>query len=89
MNTDLFWKQVRKNVHGAAKVNLNTGWLKEFDIPLPSIIKQIEICTKLDKLDMICNDFSEGLPAEIDARQNQYEYYRDMLLTFPKVELEA
>ena len=85
MNTDLFWAQVRKNVHGAAKVNLNTGWLKNFDIQLPSIEKQNEICDKLDKLEQLCSDFSIGLPAEIEKRNRQYEYYRDKLLTFKEL----
>lgn len=82
MNSDLFWTQVRKNVHGAAKVNLNTGWLKEFEIPLPDIDTQKKISDKLDLLDRICTDFSSDLPAEVAARQKQYEYYRDKLLTF-------
>ena len=85
MNTDLFWAQVRKNVHGAAKVNLNTGWLKEFEIQLPDIEVQKKVCDQLDLLDRICTDFSSGLPAEIEARQKQYEYYRDKLLTFKQL----
>ena len=86
MNTDLFWSQVRKNVHGAAKVNLNTGWLKEFEIILPSLEEQQRIVDILDCFDKLCNDISEGLSAEIEARQKQYEYYRDKLLTFKPLE---
>ena len=82
MNTDLFWSQVRKSVHGAAKVNLNTGWLKEFNIALPPIETQERIVHVLDNFDSICMDLNIGLPAEIEARQKQYEYYRDLLLTF-------
>ena len=82
MNTDMFWSQVRKNVHGAAKVNLNTGWLKDFEIVIPSLEEQQRIVGILDRFDKLCNDISEGLPAEIEARQKQYEYYRDKLLTF-------
>ena len=82
MNTDMFWSQVRKNVHGAAKVNLNTGWLKDFEIAIPSLEEQQRIVDILDRFDKLCNDISEGLPAEIEARQKQYEYYRDKLLTF-------
>ena len=44
--------------------------------------KQKEIVERLDKFDKIVNDLSNGLPAEIEARQRQYEYYRDKLLTF-------
>ena len=82
MNTDLFWSQVRKNVHGAAKVNLNTGWLKEFNISLPPLETQERIVHVLDNFESICTDLNIGLPAEIEARQKQYEYYRDLLLTF-------
>lgn len=82
MNTDLFWSQVRKNVHGAAKVNLNTGWLKEFRISLPPLETQERIVYVLDNFESICTDLNIGLPDEIEARQKQYEYYRDLLLTF-------
>ena len=82
MNTDLFWSQVRKNVHGAAKVNLNTGWLKEFRISLPPLETQERIVHVLDNFEAICTDLNIGLPAEIEARQKQYEYYRDLLLTY-------
>ena len=89
MNTDLFWEQVRKNVHGSAKVNLNTGWLKKFDVFLPSIEEQMRIVNILDKFDTLTNSISEGLPKEIELRTKQYEYYRDLLLTFPKKEVEV
>ena len=48
--------------------------------------KQIEIVEILDKFSKLCDDISEGLPAEIEARQKQYEYYRDKLLTFTAAE---
>lgn len=86
MNTELFWSQVRKNVHGAAKVNLNTGWLKEFEISLPCLEEQHRIVSILDRFDTLCNDLTSGLPAEIEARQKQYEYYRDKLLNFNEKE---
>ena len=84
MKTDLFWKQVEKNVHGSAKVNLNTGWLKKFDIPIPSIEEQKRIATILDKFETLTNSITEGLPKEIALRQQQYEYYREQLLDFPQ-----
>ena len=85
INTEDFWKQVRKNVHGSAKVNLNTGWLKNFEITIPSLKEQNKIIEIMDKLEVMTNDISEGLPAEIEARQKQYEYYRDKLLTFKEL----
>lgn len=85
INTDDFWKQVRKNVHGSAKVNLNTGWLKDFQIKLPNIEEQQKIVEHLDKLEEISNDINIGLPAEIEARKKQYDYYRDLLLSFKEI----
>ena len=51
-------------------------------IPLPAIKEQEHIVGILDRFDALCNDISSGLPAEIEARTKQYEYYRDKLLTF-------
>ena len=79
--------RVRKNVFGAAKVNLNTGWLKEFEIILPPLNIQEKIVHHLDCFDKICNNLNNDLFEEIDARQKQYEYYRDKLLTFKKKEV--
>ena len=59
--------------------------LAPYEIPVPSIEKQQEI---LDKLDKLCNGISDGLPAEIEARQRQYEYYRDKLLNFKELKVE-
>lgn len=55
---------------------------EEFKIPLPPLPVQREIVRILDRFDTLCNDISIGLPAEIKARQEQYEYYRNKLLTF-------
>ncbi len=55
---------------------------RQFVFKLPSLQKQNEIVDILDRFEMLCSDISEGLPAEIEARQKQYEYYRDRLLTF-------
>lgn len=63
--------------------------LKAITIPVPSLAEQQRIVDILDRFDTLCNDISSGLPAEIKARQQQYEYYRDKLLTFPKAELEV
>lgn len=51
-------------------------------IPVPPLEEQERIVSILDRFDKLCNDISEGLPAEIEARQKQYEYYRDKLLSF-------
>ena len=86
INTENFWEQVRKNVHGSAKVNLNTGWLKDFKIKVPTLDEQNKIVMQLDRLEEISKDISSGLPAEIEARRKQYDYYRDLLLNFKEQE---
>ena len=58
--------------------------LEEHTIPVPPLSVQEEIVATLDKFNTLVNDLSQGLPAEIEARKRQYEYYRDKLLTFKK-----
>ena len=65
--------------------NINAGIVKTYPIALPSIEEQNKIVGILDKFDTLCADISEGLPAEIEARQKQYAYYRDKLLSFKEV----
>lgn len=59
--------------------------LKAITIPLPPLEEQARIVAILDKFDALTTDISIGLPAEIEARKNQYAYYRDKLLTFQEV----
>ncbi|NLC45404.1 MAG: restriction endonuclease subunit S, partial [Clostridiales bacterium] len=61
------------------------GKLKQIRIPVPPLAEQARIVAILDRFDALCNDITIGLPAEIEARQKQYEYYRDKLLTFKEV----
>ena len=61
--------------------------LKKFQIPIPSLEKQARIVAILDKFDALTNSITEGLPREIELRTKQYEYYRDLLLNFPKNEV--
>ena len=62
--------------------NINAQTVKQYPIPIPPLEVQQRIVTVLDNFDVICSDLNIGLPAEIEARKKQYEYYRDMLLTF-------
>ncbi len=59
--------------------------LNKILIPLPPLEEQQRIVDILDRFDKLCNDISEGLPAEIEARQKQYEYYREKLLSFKNI----
>ena len=72
-------------ISGGAQPKLNQKNLNRIEIPLPSQERQKYIVYILDRFDAICNDLTSGLPAEIEARQKQYEYYRDKLLTFKEV----
>ena len=60
---------------------------KKIKIPVPTLEKQKQIVTILDRFETLCNDITSGLPAEIEARKKQYEYYRDKLLSFKKMEV--
>ncbi len=62
--------------------NINAGVIKSYKIPIPSLEHQKYIVDMLDRFNVLTNDISEGLPAEIEAREKQYAYYRDKLLTF-------
>lgn len=61
---------------------LTSPMVKKVSIPIPPLEEQQRIVSILDRFDKLCNDLTEGLPAEIEARKKQYEYYRDKLLTF-------
>jgi type I restriction enzyme S subunit len=59
--------------------------IEKIQIPLPTLEEQERIVAILDRFDALCNDLTSGIPAEIEARQKQYEYYRDKLLSFKEV----
>lgn len=62
--------------------------IANYSIPVPSLEEQKRIVEILDRFDKYINDIKEGLPAEIEMRQKQYEYYRDKLLNFKKLNVE-
>lgn len=68
---------------GAGVPHISGEALLAVTIPLPSLDEQVKAVKTLDRFDSLCNDMADGIPAEIEARQKQYEYYRDKLLTFP------
>ena len=71
---------------GGGRAKLTKGKLSEIPIPIPPLPEQARIVAILDKFDTLAHSISEGLPREIELRQKQYEYYRDLLLNFPKSE---
>ncbi len=74
--------QLLRYDNGTDQTNLKKDDILDICIPIPSKEEQERIVYILDRFDKMCFDLSNGLPAEISARQMQYEYYRDELLTF-------
>ena len=70
-------------IHGNIP-KLTGGDFRKIQVPIPPMEVQQEIVRILDSFSNLCNDISSGIPAEIEARQQQYEYYRDKLLRFEK-----
>jgi type I restriction enzyme S subunit len=84
------YDELKKQMRDYGMLNLST--LRQFKIPVPypanpdkSIAEQNRIVAILDKFEALTNSISEGLPREIELRQKQYEYYRNLLLNFPKL----
>lgn len=82
-------KYIEQNIKGSAQPNLNLEQLNNFTIPYPLPIEQARIVVILDKLENLTISISEALPKEIELRKKQYEYYRDLLLTFPNDNIKA
>lgn len=83
-STYIFHDQKKKYITGTKVRRISGGNLAKIKIPTPPLAEQERIVKILDKFDALVNDISSGLPAEIEARRKQYEYYRDRLLTFPR-----
>ena len=73
---------IDRNVRKASIPRISRDSVGAIKFPLPPIEIQNKIVSILDRFDSLCNDISEGLPAEIEARQKQYEFYRDALLNY-------
>ena len=81
MQSTDFKTQADKSAKGAAQKTIALSALGKMQMPVPSMDVQEKIIKVLDNFESICTDLNIGLPAEIEARQKQYEYYRDLLLT--------
>ena len=80
--SNAFFNQKKKLAHGTKVIEVTPSSLANIEVPLPSLEVQNRLVNVLDNFDAICTDLNIGLPAEIEARQKQYEFYRDSLLTF-------
>lgn len=79
-----FYNYITKNAFSSSVTSIRKPMLLNFPVPLPPLSEQQRIVSILDKFESLVNDLSEGLPAEIAAVQEQYEYYRNKLLTFKR-----
>jgi restriction endonuclease S subunit len=83
---DKFFEYNMQHVKGAKMPRGDKGKIMEYRIPVPCAETQARIVTILEKFEALTHSITEGLPREIELRQKQYEYYRDLLLSFPKPE---
>jgi len=88
LKSNSFYNFVENNQEGAGYPSISNSKVKDFLIPIPPLAEQERIVAVLDKFDALVNDISVGLPAELNARRKQYEYYRGKLLTFKPLENE-
>ncbi|HDO8034518.1 TPA: restriction endonuclease subunit S [Legionella pneumophila] len=93
---DKFFEYNMQHAKGAKMPRGNKPKIMEYLVPIPfysdikkSLTEQARIVAILDKFDALTNSITEGLPREIELRQQQYEYYRDLLLSFPKPDSEV
>lgn len=85
-----FYEYIQKASVSSSVTSLRRPMFLNFPIPVPPLSEQSRIVEILDKFDVLVDSITEGLPREIELREKQYKYYRDLLLNFPKAnELEA
>ena len=77
-----FLPYIQKTMFQGSVASIRRPMLNQFPVPVPTLEVQKRLVNVLDNFESICTDLNIGLPAEIEARQKQYEYYRDLLLTF-------
>jgi type I restriction enzyme S subunit len=80
--TEMFMAEKKRYVTGTKVIDVSATNMGKIKIPIPPLEEQNRIVAILDKFETLVNDMSEGLPAEIKMRRQQYEYYRNKLLTF-------
>ena len=77
-----FLPYIQKTMFQGSVASIRRSMLNQFPVPIPALDIQKRLVNVLDNFESICTDLNIGLPVEIEARQKQYEYYRDLLLTF-------
>lgn len=86
ISSSRFQKYIEDNQEGAGYPSISDTKVKAFEMPLPTLEEQLSIVSLLDRFNALSNDITKGIPAEIEARRKQYEYYRNKLLTFKELE---
>ena len=82
-----YWLSIEAKKHvysGMGNPKLMSNQVAKIPVPIPSLAEQVRVVSILDKFEALTHTLSEGLPREIELRQKQYAYYRDLLLSFPK-----
>ena len=82
--SSLYWRQADKLVSKGGQQQFNTNAIGRVLVPVPPLSEQQRIVSILDRFEALTTDLQSGLPAEIEARRKQYEYYREQLLTFKR-----
>lgn len=89
LRSDYYHKQIVKYVSEGKICSISAKGLGNTIIPVPPYEEQVRIATLLNNFDALVGDLTEGLPAEMAAVQEQYEYYRNKLLSFPRTKISA
>ena len=74
----------KRTLINAVPIKINKDDIGKVVLPIPSLSEQRRIVSILDRFEALTSDLQSGLPAEIAARRQQYEYYREKLLTFKR-----
>ena len=88
LSSDQVQKQMKQKASVGTVKNLNADIVKSIKLPLYSMKYHHYVVNLLYRFEKLCNDIKQGLPAEIEARRKQYEYYRDKLLNFKELKVE-
>ena len=84
LSSEDFFNYNNSFAKGAKMPRGDKAKIMQYELPIPSLNEQERIASILDRFDTLTNDLTAGLPAEIEKRRQQYEYYRDQLLTFKR-----
>ena len=85
LKSNIFRRYLSSELNGTTINNLNSRIVNNFELPVPSLATQERVVDILDRFDALTTSLTDGIPAEIEMRREQYEYYRSRLLDFPRL----